>query len=744
MLVRVHRLSIICNMKTQSTLNTLIQNITRTLGSVDAQAALLREPNILRSFTPDDMVRPFKDLPNVSNLFVRTNMLDPLLSKYDLASKLSPELSFEEYSWRIKAANRYLRIMYYRMERLLCSGEHGKYWILALMLMLKSKVIRAVALRKLNRNWHRDFKFGTIKVLLKRLDNMLLNMEERISIKRTYAVKAVDSEGKVTKWRPIGNPGYADRMYLYIWQSFFVIYVNSFISKSQHAYRPGQGVATALKDLKTLIEDESFTEIHEFDLKGAFPSVSIPETCDALKASGFPIQLGDFLLNLSSKTIEMIDRSRQKLPEEKFDRQENIHRGILGGYDELNPAIKMAKYASTIGTYWTSEEPWAKNPAVNKKVDTFWSTDPEAIAAEEEDEELKELLNKTRNRWGFESSVRKFTDMTGILQPAAILVPNKVEVPTHLRGFPQGSAWSPVLFNFAFEYAALRGHFYNRAPDSRLVSYADDFIAAFKRKVTGILQESEIMNRFGLRFNHEKSQVLKTGGRWVVDKFKFLGVTFHVSNEKAIIVEGTPRSGKILEFDKFTMVEEFKSRDVQLRKIAKTLLPDSPPSPQELLDSWGRGEFPGNIVPDSVVKGESRVNKRLLRRLQEVAKSVPSGRVESSDLGVSEKLLFAKLKDGSNLNWLGIRRAGLILNRLHGGNWTPLEEPASRSIAAKPSTKGRSLIDLERSRFNLLPPSLRDRMMSIWNSTSMATKISLGLLRDPKSIKLRRKGIEHK
>jgi hypothetical protein len=459
------------------------------------------------------MVRPFKDLPNVSSLWVRPNVLDPLLSKYDLASKLSPEMSYEEYSWKIKAANRYLRIMYYKAERLLCKGQHGMYWIFALNLMLRSRVIRAVALRKLDRNWHRNFKFGTVKALLAKLDRMLLNMEERISIKRTYAVKAVDEAGNVTKWRPIGNPDYADRMYLYIWQSFFVMYVNAFIDKDQHAYRPGQGVATALKAVKSLIDDPAYTDIHEFDLQGAFPSVSIRSTCEALTANGFPIQLGNFLFNLSSKTIEMVDRSRQKLPEDKFDRQENLHRGIIGGYDELNPAIKAAKEASLVGAYWTAEEPWARNPNVDNKVNTFWSTDPEAIAAEEEDEELKELLNKTRNRWGFETSVRKFTDATGILQPASILVPNKEEVPMHLRGFPQGSAWSPVLFNFAFEYAALRENFKTKSPDCRLVSYADDFIAAFKRKVTGLMKESTTMAQFGLRFNQEKSRALKTRGR---------------------------------------------------------------------------------------------------------------------------------------------------------------------------------------------------------------------------------------
>lgn len=773
-------------MKSSSNLKLLIQDITRALSSNETQAAPLREHNILRSFTPKNMVRPFKDLPNVSSLWVRPNQLDPLLAGYDLASRLNPEMTYEEYSWRTKAANRYLRIMYYKMERLLCSGEHGKYWVYCLNLMLKSRVIRAVALRKLDRNWHRNFKLSTVKNLLRRLDEMLFEMTETLSIKRTYAVKSMDSEGKITNWRPIGNPDYPDRMYLYIWQSFFVIYVNSFISEHQHAYRPGQGVATALKEVKEIIENPDYTDIHEFDLKGAFPSVAIKPTCEALTACGFPIQLGNFLLNLSSKTIEMVDRSKQKLPEEKFDRQENIHRGLIGGFDELNPLIKEAKEESLKETFWTASEPWARNPAVNKKVDTFWSTDPADQAAEEEDEELQALLNQTRNRWGFESSVRKFA-----MQPVSILVPNESEVPMHLRGFPQGSAWSPVLFNFAFEYAALRGHFESISPTCRLISYADDFLAALKRKATGIMRESTVMLKFGLKFNHDKSRPLKVDGKWVVSEFKFLGVTFHVSNEKAIIVEGTPRSGKTLEFDKMEMVEQFKSRDASLRKIARALNPESPSSPQNLLDTWGRGEAPGNIIPDSIIKGERKPTKRLINRLREVAAKASNNAIEAANFSESETNLFNKIREGSNLNWLGMRKAGLILNRLHGGSWTPHLEPSSRSLDSPKSTRGRSLLELHRAteakffsdstpnssivkraenifnenavldlqkaeaaceKENLMrdkflekfPLNLRDKALSIWNSTSLATKVSLNLLKNPKSVKIRRQGIQYK
>jgi hypothetical protein len=194
-----------------------------------------------------------------------------------------------------------------------------------------------------------------VKVLLARLEHMLLNVEERMTIKRTYVVKAVDKDG-IISWRPIGNPAYPDRMFLYIWQSFFVIYINSFISKSQHAYRPGQGVLTAIKEIKSIIEDSNYKYINEFDLKGAFPSVAITPTCQSLAACGLPSQISDFIMLLSIKTVEVVDRCKQRLPEYKFDRQEKLSRGMIYSAMQngnLNPYIEAARRQSLIKAKWT-------------------------------------------------------------------------------------------------------------------------------------------------------------------------------------------------------------------------------------------------------------------------------------------------------------------------------------------------------------------------------------------------------
>jgi hypothetical protein len=268
-----------------------------------------------------------------------------------------------------------------------------------------------------------------------------------------------------------------------------------------------------------------------------------------------------------------------------------------------------------------------------------------------------------------------------------------------------------------------------------------------------------MMKAFGLEFNLDKSRPLKVDGLWVVERFKFLGVTFHVSNTEPIIVEGTPRSGNSLVFDKLTMIEEYKERDKNLAKISKVLVPSSPPSPAAMLDSWGKGEFPGKLIPSEIIAGTHRVTRSLLNRLRKIALKVKDSTLEAAELSGSETNLFRKIQSGSSLNWLGIRKAGMILNRLHGGSWDSLQEFPDRSLSSPKSTKGRSLMELIKNEDKLLDepsealiqtdrergerfvrafsPSMKAKAASIWNSTSIATKLSLNLISDPKSVKVK-------
>lgn len=269
---------------------------------------------------------PFEDLPNISALRLKTNKQDPLLAKHGVSKKLEPEFDFKVLSHRTKAANRYLRIMHGRLTNLVLTDRNIEFWILALMLMLKSKVLRAVALRKLEKNWYRLWTFGKVKSMMNELDQMIKNMPLDLFVIRDYAAK-IKPDGTKT-WRPIGAPAYVVRMYLYLLQSFLVIFLNPIISRSQHAYRPGKGVVTALREVQESLGKYKY--VWEFDLKGAFPSVEIGKTCDALASCGVPYPLADYFKRMSFAVIERVDLSKKGrlLPEPKFDRQIEVNKAL--------------------------------------------------------------------------------------------------------------------------------------------------------------------------------------------------------------------------------------------------------------------------------------------------------------------------------------------------------------------------------------------------------------------------------
>lgn len=766
----------------QSQINKLISSITRALGG-SQEGGPLRETNIINSLSPDDILpRPFKPLPNVSALWMRTNRLDPLLSKFGVAKKLSPQLAKAECSWKIKAANRYLSIMYYRLEKLLKSQQPNQFWVLSLELMKRSRVLRAIALRKLDKNWHRNFKFGLVKLLLRRLQDNIVGLKDQLDIVRQYEDK-VKADGTVT-YRPVGNPAYVDRMYMYLWQSFMVMYVGNYISKSQHGFLPGRGVLTAVKELKTLMLDAEYKYAWEFDLKGAFPSVNILWTMNTLRELGCPAPICEYLKAMSIKTVERVDLlpedQKGLLPEPKFERQLELEKRLPESW--LNPMtdmrLKLTEHKHLLvspklpmeSRYILIDEESNPGFCMITKLDPWTSFTHHVEMQEGVKSPFSGILRNLHSKI--------LEEVTG-LEAAA----QKMGLPhdtREIRGFPQGSGLSPILFDVAFEEGALRGFLAKLHPDIKVLSYADDFIVFSKVPLPNIWDGSEEMKAAGLEINKEKSRIIKSDGAWLVPKFKYLGLTFHTKFSE-ILLEGTPRSGNNLMFDKMNMVEQFIFRDRQLAKIARVISPEIKFSPQDILDQWGNGEFPARLIPAEVILGDRGVTAKELEALKaacvdedlinESSNQLPKKTISDSktlkptggNLTASEKTLLGKFQSGKPLTALGTRIAGMIVNRLHGGGWQPMAAEADRSLKPHPSTGGTSWIERIRN-LKVRVPSLanvsekamqsvaarldalgrRNMSLSIYNSTSHATHDLLTMMRRPKDIKSKGKGFVYR
>lgn len=346
--------------------------------------------------------------------------------------------------------------------------------------------------------------------------------------------------------------------------------------------------------------------------------------------------------------------------------------------------------------------------------------------------------------------------------------------PIEFKGFPQGSGVSPVLFNFVFEVAALRGHFLKMNPDCKVISYADDFLVFSKTPMREIMTASPEMLAHGLKFNLEKSRQLKEDGVWLTAGFKFLGITFNTLEN--LTLTGTPRSGKVLPFDKEDMVTEFAARNIQLGIIGKPC----GLSPSLILALWGQGVEPAASLPNEFIKGEAPLTEEQMVEFSKVfQKAAPelskykqdnsgAGNLDPSETGVPSGTLNLKdLKPGNldatieslrregNLSFLGSELDGLIVNRLHGGNWVPEIAEAKRDLNSKPrSWLSFKLNTVQKTIGTIFPPKLRAKVdigkilflrdfLSIYNSTSIATVDLLRAGRNQKVLKVRHNELLH-
>jgi len=704
----------------------------------DSKASTSRENTFVSTFTlKNSLFWPFKSLPNVRRLLIGNNVADPLFAYFEMSKKLNPELEFKDLSHKIKACNRYMRIMQYKLHKLLLQGDVNGYWILALNLMARSKVIRLLALRKLEKNWSTALSLPRVLVLLKVLDRKLKRCSTDLRIIRTYVDKIKPDGSK--SWRPVGSPVLVDRMYSYIWQCFVLIFVGNYIDSDQHAYRPGKGVNTALASLRKYFTDKSYKFAWEFDLKGAFPSVRIRETLGEMEQRGLPKPIAMFLTNLTENVRERVDLAPQgqMLPEPKFDQLDYVSQRMEGINMSKLPAptkeILLWNGKAHPGAY-DSVEDWKdyfSNP--QRAANFFWRW-PNVLIQQSPVtlEELKEIsplhpmsvstidyfLHKQKERQSKYANTLDGNNFQPLGQLSGV-------------GFPQGLGLSPILFNVAFDIAIVKEHFEKLG--AKVISYADDFIVFSKKNIKDIYN---IENHLGLVVNKEKSRLIKHKGKYQVPSFKFLGITIGLPKDSSedVVVTGTPRSGKVLLMDPLRqdLVDLHERRDKDLRKLSSELGWDK--SPEAILNAWGALEEPFCKLPLTFIDGTDSLTEKLVEHMKST-KDEPMPKKSQEDYHGG---LHEAIESGSSLKFLRTRLSGLILSRLYSGDWLSSNEfdPESRVLT---SDKADSLYKIRCNPFEKLYPILPKRGKGYrnfstvsglnWNKYTASSHATLDLLR---------------
>lgn len=521
------------------------------------------ETQLLAGIKDIDIPRPFHPLPNVSQMKVISNVLDPLLARSGYIKKLDPLLESQPLNRRLKASNRYLRIMQNRLANLLVQGRLHDFWILAVYLLAESKVLRLCALRSVLPNWQRDVPWIVVVKLLTALDQKIMSFDTGLTIKRKYVSK-VKADGTKT-WRPIGAPIFVDRMFLYLLQGFMVMCTAHYIGPRQFAYIPGRGVSKCWAEIRKYLKWDS---VYEFDLKGAFPSVSVRYCYDTMLKLSFPKEIALFIAEQSIGNVD-IRAKVERLPEKKIDIQEPFTLDWNDGEDQLGVEPKGMKIliqqeSSDFVQHFEPDEPRQSQlihmlspgdytseelAEIEALTNKFKENHPEFLVKVVEPEYLSlgdAEMSFVDSAWNTPTNpvdklIVEDKPLWDPTQPVPLHRPmeHSVRVETlndhaaHLRGFPQGSGLSPILFNLVFASAVERGHFAARFAGAILIAYADDFLLFSKKYLGGpisyLCSRTETMAKAGLEFSIEKSRILKRKGEWLVPGFKFLGNTLDIA-----------------------------------------------------------------------------------------------------------------------------------------------------------------------------------------------------------------------
>lgn len=676
--------------------------------------------------------------------------------------------------------------------------------------MEHSNVLLSVALRKLDHNWHINLSFSGAVKLCQRVRAKILNLDTTTVITQTYVPK-VRADGTST-WRPIGSPSYEDRMFSFIWQGMLVQYLAAYIGKSQHAYLPGRGVLTAWSQIAKLCKEYGF--VYEFDLKGAFPSVSIPYATRRLTELGCPEGISNFLFELSSRALPTLDRSKQRLEEPKIDRQEELAQSIPVDYFAaplveprstwLDQGIDAPQTIHSMETFG----PGGDSNSGTKMTVTHESGNMFEFEIFDEGD----ILFKTTPilaspavlpNFGMAAHVANIPPVptpeswefvqTPLEEAKGIFPqPTQPSTPIELRGFPQGHGLSPILFDFVFADALERAHFGTKFPGAKIVAYADDFLIFSKTFIKNFLEQSAALWESGLEFSVEKSREIRRDGKWL-SKFKFLGVTyfpngladFHAYTpdkpeglalrellKEPLLLKGgvalpegvprlvgTPRPKpneeghlveKVLHMDASTTlaISTFAARDQQLWRLSRFVPAFEGLTPQAILDGWGRGEFPFNLIPSSVMDGTKRVSGSLISKLKTTTASddsSPSGAAKAQGPKTfNEYLTSLAARDHLGpLSWLLTRRAGFVMSRLHFGSFRAENAVADRRLFERIPAKFTVPVYTNGKPFYRPQPWLSlarglHSKVTVFNSTSYATRDLLNKLSNPSSVRVRK------
>lgn len=592
----------------------------------------------------------FFRIPAVKSFSIETSGENYLLKGSGLDRKL-PSKKVVKLLENNDRHNRYMQLKLTKMRTLLKTGKTSEFWKLVDHEMKRSLAFRVASFNRVHKGWYRDIPvsriyqitYGLNKILEKSLTNLKYFRVEipKDGPKALLQWYLDNPMGKYSKTRPLGVPTAPWRVVLHMWNGFLVMFVEEELKKFNHAYTPGVGTMSCLKEWVNEVLPSKY--VFEFDLKGFFNNVSIHLVMDLLKEMGMPGNTATHLNDILWSAPDNLDLDKGK-PKTDYDTTLAARKYMDSGKPAVIEYVVPEKpvYDMQAARYAKPEE-----LDIDRRLD-LWNLKYSIVEGKGKYVMLRgrpvfvPLLDKQMfiNDGRYVSSSETVLTSKGPMKRIKLV--DKMS-----KGLPQGAAPSTTLSLLALVpwYKELK------AKGLNLLMYADDgFIYGDK--------PFEPFSPKGIDFAWEKCSWVKIDGKFIKEETKFLGVVW---NSETKLLSARTRELSRLEFD-----------NRQLEIIDSYLTLD-----REALLEQRREELVVNTWLDLESKDKPNLDffLRHANPYDDVEESPNS--TSKSDFNLLKATLekVAELGDDKMLKLVNSGIWGQALSKLYGGTWSRLFFP---------------------------------------------------------------------
>lgn len=391
-------------------------------------------------------------------------------------------------------------------------------------------------------NWHRKMPKWKVKSILRSLHKIILSDETNLKFKRVYIKKPSG------KYRPLGCPTIAWRIYLHMLNQLLVLYAyqRKIISTCQHGFLPRRGTLTAWRDILSRVIKSP--DIYEIDIKGFFDNVDHGSLRNSLRNDlNLPKDWLDRIMLINRSLVELPSKEEQLVEEPDAKIRYNADSTISKQYlnvpgphphsdipipDDLMITMMKEDMEDLDGVPIS----WIKNnyeTVYRKYQELQWAT-LESLGVSHDDVDKESVSS---HRWMFESPEQNWYKQVGV---------------------PQGAATSPFIsilslgkFTRSMNGEVLeRTKSYIKSKSYRCcLGYADDWIIYGQRMQVSDIDDA-LLHSSGTRLNPSKSGWVRKDGLWV-KPLKFLGLSYNGLTDK---LYASTHNGANLEFSKHNLI----------------------------------------------------------------------------------------------------------------------------------------------------------------------------------------------